>query len=71
MKTYTREEYLQAFRHDISSKEDCRNIPIEELVGRLRKAGSIWYRNSDLLLLEESIRRVNLLLANQKETTDG
>lgn len=28
-----------------------------ELIATLRKAGSVWFRNSDLLLLEELIRR--------------
>jgi hypothetical protein len=28
-----------------------------ELVERLRKAASIWFKNEDLLLLEELIRR--------------
>lgn len=28
-----------------------------ELIDQLRKAASIWFKNSDLLLLEELIRR--------------
>jgi hypothetical protein len=32
----------------------------EELVEALRKAASIWFRNDDLLLLEELIKRYTL-----------
>lgn len=39
----------------------------EELILSLRKAASIWFRNSDLLLLEELIRRFQ----QPRETTDG
>ena len=31
----------------------------EELIEALRRAASIWFKNSDLLLLEEFIRRYN------------
>jgi hypothetical protein len=34
-----------------------RELPLDDLVEQLRKAGSAWFRNSDLLLLEELIRR--------------
>jgi hypothetical protein len=43
-----------------------RYMPMEDLIAQLRKAAGIWFKNSDLLLLEELIRRVQLLLANQK-----
>lgn len=36
------------------------NLSNAELIASLRKAGSIWFRNSDLLLLEEAIRRWDL-----------
>lgn len=36
-------------------------IPDEELIGQLRKAASTWFKNSDLLLLEELIRRYSHL----------
>ena len=34
------------------------NMPLDELVDQLRRAGSTWFRNDDLLLLEELIKRV-------------
>ena len=33
----------------------------EELIGHLRKAAAIWFKNDDLLLLEELIRRYRRL----------
>ena len=48
---------------------NARYLPMEDLVTRLRKAASAWFKNDDLLLLEELIRRVNELLRNQKEPT--
>ncbi len=33
------------------------NLTFNELEARLRKAGGTWFRNDDLLLLEELIRR--------------
>lgn len=36
-------------------------LPLKDLIEQLRKAGSIWFRNSDLLLLEELIRRSHQL----------
>jgi len=35
----------------------ARHIRAEDLIARLRKAGNIWFKNEDLLLLEELIRR--------------
>jgi hypothetical protein len=51
--------------------DEARFLPMEDLVAQLRKAAGTWFKNSDLLLLEELIRRVNLLLANQKEFDDN
>ena len=51
------------------AKVSDRYIPAEDLIQQLRHAGSVWFRNSDLLLLEELIRRFKILLVNQKETT--
>jgi len=34
-----------------------RELSLDELVAQLRKAGHVWFRNTDLLLLEELIRR--------------
>jgi hypothetical protein len=36
-------------------------LSTEALVERLRKAASIWFKNDDLLLLEELIRRLHKL----------
>ncbi len=33
------------------------NLTDEELVNALRRCASIWFKNSDLLLLEEFIKR--------------
>jgi hypothetical protein len=33
-------------------------MTLDDLIDHLRRAGSTWFRNSDLLLLEELIRRV-------------
>jgi hypothetical protein len=33
------------------------DISSEDLIERLRRAGSVWFKNEDLLLLEELIRR--------------
>jgi len=37
-----------------------RRIPDEGLIDHLRRAGNIWFKNEDLLLLEELIRRYQL-----------
>ena len=37
--------------------ETFRNLPDSELVERLRRAAGTWFKNTDLLLLEELIRR--------------
>lgn len=47
-----------------------RYLPADDLIAKLRKAGSVWFRNADLLLLEELIRRFKTALANQRETTN-
>jgi DNA replication protein DnaC len=36
---------------------EARFLPTEDLIAQLRKAASTWFKNSDLLLLEELIRR--------------
>lgn len=36
------------------------NLSNAELISHIRKAGSIWFKNSDLLILEEIIRRWDL-----------
>lgn len=33
----------------------------KELIDQLRRAGNIWFKNTDLLLLEELIRRYFIL----------
>ncbi len=38
-----------------------RNLSDDELIELLRRAASTWFRNSDLLLLEEMIRRLQHL----------
>lgn len=38
-----------------------RQTPLPEVVDRLRRAGHTWFRNEDLLLLEELIRRAQML----------
>jgi hypothetical protein len=48
-----------------------RYIPADDLIEQLRKAGSVWFRNDDLLLLEELIRRFKVLRANQKGDSHG
>jgi hypothetical protein len=35
----------------------AKDLPLPELIEALRRAGSIWFNNRDLLLLEELIRR--------------
>ena len=32
-------------------------LSMDELEARLRKVGAVWFRNDDLLLLEELLRR--------------
>ena len=49
---------------------NVRFVPMEDLIAQLRKAASIWFKDSDLLLLEELIRRVDILLQTQ-ERKDG
>lgn len=47
-----------------------RYMPIEDVIAQLRKAGSIWFRNDDLLLLEELIRRVYILLQTKEKISE-
>ena len=47
-----------------------RFVPMEDLIAQLRKAASIWFKNSDLLLLEELIRRVYILLATKEKVDE-
>ena len=35
-----------------------RDLPTSDLIAALRRAASIWFKNDDLLLLEELIRRI-------------
>jgi hypothetical protein len=41
------------------------DLPLSELIERLRRAGHVWFRNHDLMLLEELIRR--MLLAEKRK----
>lgn len=50
----------------ILNSMSLRDLPLDELVARLRKAGNVWFKNTDLLLLEELIRRV--VLKDRKPT---
>lgn len=38
-----------------------RDLPLPDVIERLRRAGHIWFRNDDLLMLEELIRRTDML----------
>lgn len=42
----------------------------EELVSQLRRAASTWFKNSDLLLLEELIRRYKKVCNELGEASD-
>lgn len=44
-------------------------LPLPELVDRLRRAGHVWFRKDDLMLLEEMIRR--LQWAEERERRRG
>ena len=44
---------------------DQRNLPLEELIDQLRRAAATWFKNSDLLLLEELIRRIYVYQTNE------
>lgn len=46
-----------------SPRINPREIPLIEITDRIRRLAAMWFRNSDLLLLEELIRRVQ-----QKDT---
>lgn len=48
-----------------------RDLPLTDLVATLRKAGATWFKNSDLLLLEELIRRAQKSAGANKEPPDG
>jgi hypothetical protein len=37
---------------------DCRDVPDDELIRRLREAAAAWFNNDELLMLEELIRRM-------------
>jgi hypothetical protein len=41
-------------------KDDLRNLSDEELARRLREAATAWCNNSELLMLEELIRRASV-----------
>lgn len=36
-------------------------LPLPELIARLRKQAWVWFKNDDILLLDELIRRCELL----------
>lgn len=36
-----------------------KEIPTEELIRQVRESAAIWFKNRDLLLLEELIRRLD------------
>jgi hypothetical protein len=38
--------------------ESVHEIPLAELIVRLRQAAAIWFKNDDVMLLEELIRRM-------------
>lgn len=38
-----------------------RELPLPDVIEKLRRAGHIWFRNDDLLMLEELIRRTETL----------
>lgn len=38
----------------------ARSIGDDDLIDHLRRAASVWFKNSDLLLLEELIRRFQM-----------
>jgi hypothetical protein len=42
----------------------------EELISALRRCASIWFKNSDLLLLEEFIRRFNKGVCHESRSRD-
>jgi hypothetical protein len=48
---------------------ELRYLPLEDLVMKLRRAAGIWFKNEDLLALEELIRRVHILLRQQNQET--
>ena len=48
------------------NKMDYRYVPIEDLIAELRRAGATWFKNTDLLALEEMFRRVHILLKDQE-----
>jgi hypothetical protein len=53
---------------------DNRNLPLNDLIDQLRKAAGTWFKNSDLLLLEELIRRTCILqrtVQKEEERLDG
>ena len=43
-----------------ATTQALRELSLPEIIERLRRAGHTWFRNDDLLLLEELIRRVQL-----------
>ena len=40
------------------TREERQQLPTSELVALLRRAAHAWFKNEDLLLLEELIRRL-------------
>ncbi len=49
-------------KQHLSTTESLPALSNNELILKLRKAANIWFKNTDLLLLEELIRRYNRAL---------
>jgi len=48
-----------------------RDLTNDELITRLRTCASIWFKNDDLLLLEEMIRRLQFYDQKEKRSYQG
>lgn len=48
-----------------SVNTSIKDLSDEALIDILRRCAAIWFKNSDLLLLEEFIRRYNQLVEDQ------
>lgn len=44
-----------------------RDLSTEDLVTQLRRSAAIWFKNDDLLLLEELIRRMYRLQTKERQ----
>lgn len=45
------------------------DLPLADLIAHLRRCGGVWFRNDDLMLLEELIRRMQL--AEEREQRES